>query len=349
MVARGTVAGGFGNPLQLTAHGDGLVYVAQLSSGATYVAWDQLPDALWKIAVIRKDHLSRPVALPHIGFLQRLVSDHGTKVAAVWGSYRSTHYAFLGPNGQLRHRGSVAVQLPLGSNGPLPVAVNERGDFAAVGTHGHSQTPMLVLCPGMARCDQPIRLPSRGEYQTNTVALSDSGSATALGANNQHGRLWGVVAHVGHARHHVRMISRAGEFPVAAAQGRSGAVALFSTRATAAWLFVKPRSDTFTTPRPIRDPNVETFPTLAANLNGDFLAAWGHNTNYRGQPSAEVRASIGAGTTPGQTVTIAPASSGTDTSNLQTGIDDNGDAIITWSQFYSDGPQGLFVATHIHR
>jgi hypothetical protein len=353
MVAQGRVTGGFGKPVELTSHGDGGVYASQLSSGLTYVAWDEPPAShpRWKIAVISHGHVSQPVVLPRKVYLQGLVTGRLRQVAAVWDTYSRTHYAFLGPTGRLQRRGSVPVVSD--SSAPPQMAVNDRGDLAAVGTEGADQTPMLVMCRGTGRCARPLRLPSR-PVETTALALADSGTATVLGGGHR-GSLWGVVAHVGQHVLRVSRVASVGQFPVARATGKAGAVAIFQpTGDTLDWTFLNPTTETFTKPRPIPDPKVNTYPlpVLAANLKGEFAAAWSHFTRYQ-NGSYEVRASTGSGTTPGRPVTISSSSENPAQPSVMTGIDGHGNAIVTWCLFggplgSGQGDHGLLEATHIH-
>jgi hypothetical protein len=90
---------------------------------------------------------------------------------------------------------------------------------------------------------------------------------------------------------------------------------------------------------------------LAANLNGEFVAAWGHFLHfhtYGNEPNDQIRATLGSGGTPGRPVVIAPASDFPWWASLHTGIDGQGNAIVTWSRFGSQGDRGLFEATHLH-
>jgi hypothetical protein len=358
--------GGFSKPHELSASGFGGLYVAELSSGMTYVAWDEERGSTsplrWKLAVLRDGRLMRTEVLPT--GLEGLVSDGSRKVAAVWGTYSATHFAFLRPSGQLQRRLSIQG-VDLDTNATVPgVAVNDRGDLALVGIRirGHNEAGrMLVLCPSAGGCERPIRLPVRSAYnQTTAVALNASGTATAFdgGLGESHASLWGVTAHVGRTKDRVRRITRDGQWPVAATEGRTGAVALFepivkSRSDTIALTFFKTKTDTFTKPQPVPDPHVETspVPVIAANTKGEFVAAWGHFlhfASYGDQPNDDVRATIGTGTTPGPPVTIAPVTDFPWWASLQTGIDGHGDAIVTWSRFGGHGNHGLFEAIHAH-
>lgn len=352
MVTQGTVAAGFGEPAELTAYGAGGVYVAQSSSGVAYVAWDQLPDShpRWRIAAVSNGHVSRPVLLPRGVYLRGLVSGRAREVAAVWDTYDTTHYAFLGASGRLRRQGSV----PVVSDPDVPpeLRVNDHGELAAVGTHGRDQTSLLVMCGSRGRCSAPLRLPRR-PAGTTALSLTDSGTATVLGGGH-HGSLWGLVAHVNHASRRESKISAVGEFPVATATGKGAVAIVQPTGDTLAWTFLKTGSEAFTKPRPIPDPKVDTapVPVLAANLKGEFVAAWGHFLHYHSygnQPNDQLRASLGSGTTPGRLVMIAPASDHPSWASLQTGIDGRGNALITWSRFASQGDQGLYEAIHTYR
>jgi hypothetical protein len=190
------------------------------------------------------------------------------------------------------------------------------------------------------------------------LALANNGTAIVLGGYLRYGRptgLWTVVGRVGQRRQRVAKLSPEGAFPVVTAEGTSGAMAVFEpTGDTLAWAFLLERTETFSKPLPVADPKVSTAPipaVLAANLKGQFVAAWNDFTRHQ-NPSYFLRASLGNDTTPSRPHTIVPSGQNEDQNSVSTGIDGDGNAIITWSQFGGPfggpGDHGLLEATHIH-
>jgi hypothetical protein len=358
MVARGTVAGGFGKPVELSAHGELGPYLAQSSSGVSYVAWTEVAHPVFRIAAVSHGHVWKPTVLPKDAQLQGLFTGRSRQVAAVWatpGNPRwSIHYAFLGPRGQLARQGDIAR---LKGDFTYPqVALNDRGEIAALWTQG-ANTPVLGLCTASGRCAAPRRLPIPGNF--TALALADSGTAVVLGGNN--GGVVGlgpgphplraVIAHVGQRRERVVTMPAEGDGEAATADGKAGVVAqVLLSRDSPAWTFLRPGTKTFTKPQPTSDRMVDSaFTVLAANLKGEFVAAWNHFTAFA-NGSNEIWASVGRGTTPSKPVTIAGASEEPYPDTIRAGIDGQGNAIVTWSQFNStQGDQGLFEATNIHR
>jgi hypothetical protein len=357
MVARGTVAGGFGKPRELTAHGAGGLYVAQLSSGLTHVAWTVVGHQAWMIAAISHGHVSKPTVLPKDAQLQGLYTGRSRQAAAIWatpGNPRwSIHYAFLGPRGQLRRQGNIA-RLTRDFTYPR-AALNDRGELAALWTQG-TYKPVLGLCTARGRCAAPRRLPIPG--LSMALALADDGAVVVLGGNK--GGVGGlgpgphplqaVIAHVGRRKERVVTMPAAGFGAVATSDGRAGAVALVDPRRDSpAWTFLRAGSDTFTRPQPTSDRMVDgDFTVLAANLKGGFVAAWNHFTAFA-NGSNEISASLGSGTKPREPVTIVGASQEPDPATIRTGIDGHSNAIVTWSQFSGQGTKGLFENIHLRR
>jgi hypothetical protein len=140
-----------------------------------------------------------------------------------------------------------------------------------------------------------------------------NGTAIVLGGYLRYGRptgLWTVVGRVGQRRQRVAKLSAEGAFPVVTAEGTSGAIAVFEpTGDTLSWVILPERTETFSKPLPVPDPKVSTAPipaVLAANLKGQFVAAWNDFTR-RQNPSYFLRASLGNGTTPSRSDTILPS------------------------------------------
>jgi hypothetical protein len=295
--------------------------------------------------------------LPRNTNLWGLFAGRRKSVAMVWntlGHRYSIRYAFLGPRGQVSRQGTIAT----GTQNFLNqlVAVNDRGDLAAAWTQVPN-TPVLGLCAADRRCTAPRRLPIPAADPS--LALTDSGTAIILGGDkgapvSGPGRgphpLRGVVARVGHREERVTRFAAEGYFAPVTADGEAGAVALVEPRLDRlASTFLAPRTDTFTSLQQIPDQMVNAdFAVLAANLNGRVAAVWDHFSAFRNGRS-EIRASLGRGTTLGQPVTIVGSSAQPYPPTIKAGIDGQGNAIVTWSQFNGDGNRGLFEAVHLQQ
>ena len=356
MDAQGTAGGGFGRARELSPHGLGGVYSAQLSSGISYVAWNETGRRGWRIAAVSHGHVSKPTVLPADAKLQGLFTGHSRKVAAVWinpGYPRwSVHYAFLDRHARITRQGNIARIAAQSFTFPQ-ISLNDQGDLAAMWTQGSrfragEHRAELAWCNARGRCVAPRRLAMPGATPYLTVAVTDRG--TVVGLVGAHPRVWTVVAHVG--RPGVRVSALAvGGAPIAVSQGRGGVAAMFSPRQSRlAWTFFDPSRSRFTKPRAVPDPRANAVPQLAANLAGEVVASWFHTTRRNGRP-AELRAVIGSGTSPGRRKVVVSAGQGPAQSTSMwsaeqnvhvVGISGNGNAVITWTRATPQGPRGLF-------
>jgi hypothetical protein len=360
MEAQGTAGGGFGRPHELSPHGLGGVYTAQVSSGISYVAWNETDRRGWRIAAISHGHISRPTVLPADAKLQGLFSGHSRQVAAVWitPGYRrwAVHYAFLDRHARIARQGNIARIAARSFTYPQ-ISLNDEGDLAAIWTEGSrfrtgANAAELAWCDARGRCVAPKQLAIPGATPYLTVAVTDRG--TVVGLVGAHPRVWTVFAHVG--RPGVRVSSLAvGGAPIAVSQGSAGAAAMFSpSKNRLAWTFFDPARGRFTKPRAVLDSSANAVPQLAANLSGEVIASWFHTTGQNGR-HAELRAVTGSGTSSGRrrVVVSAGQAPGQTTSMWSAeqnarvvGISGKGNAVITWIRATPQGPRGLFYDTH---
>lgn len=356
MFAQGTAAGGFGHSHVLSSRGDGGVYAAQLSSGLSYVAWNQSDSPGWRIAAIHHGHVSQPTRLPANAQLQGLYTGHSSQAVAVWVTPGNpkwhVHYAFLGPRANLRRQGDIAKLDAKNFTYPQ-IAVNDQGDLAAVWTEGPKFTSAeLAWCDARGHCVSPrhLNIPDATPYVS--VAVTDRGTVAAL-INARPTSIWTAIAQVGRSRVRIHRLGT-GAAPMIVSEGRAGAAAMFSpTHRTLARTFLNPATGRFTRPSAVQDHRANALPELAANLNGQFVSSWFHA--HRG--SFELRASTGRGITPTphSRRVVAPANRhpgvvpSTWTGNLSAGavgLSGRGNAVVSWESMSSTGPHGLYVALH---
>lgn len=235
-------------------------------------------------------------------------------------------------------------------------AVNDRGELALAWIQGTGNpVGMLVLCSSRGHCARPraLHVPRTpaGAFLFDAVSLADDGTATDLIGGHGIGQpppwfgVWALVTHVGRNDGHLAKLAPAGEFPVAVSSGRSGAVAMFSpTPETLSWTFLLRGRSHFTKPRPVSDDLTTEQPLLAANLEGQYVAAWAHITsNIDG--SYIQTAATGAGAHPGPPTTVTQLGSPLAGGTTAVAIDGHGNAIMIWDRGTSHGTVGLFDAT----
>jgi hypothetical protein len=354
MVDQGSAVGGFGRPVVVSSHGQGQMYVAQLSSGISYVAWTALHHRGWLIAAVNRGHVSRATALPPDAQLQALLTGRSRKAAAVWFTVgnpaSSIHYAFLGPHARLGHQGNIAL---IRGEGTYPeLAMNDHGALAAIWSQGRST--VLATCDARGTCARPTNLAVPPAVAVNSaVAVSDDGTVSALVGLHSYGRilgLWSAVAHAGRTGARVSKLASSGDFPVVAAQGTSGATAMFSPRGDLlSWSFLDPSSGRFSRPVRVPDTEADSPPLLAANLGQRFAGVWFHFTR-RQNPNYQIRASIGSAAQPGRPVILVRGDQDVADRAASLGIDGQGHVVVTWEQFgppppatAGGGDHGLFA------
>jgi hypothetical protein len=286
----------------LSSHGFGGLYVAQ-SASVTYVAWTELGHPGWRIAAIDQGRVSKPTVLPANAQLQGLFTGRSRQVAAVWITPASpaffVHYAFLGVNGRLRRQGNISMMVR-GVSYP-EVAINDQGDLAVawVDAPKAGGGTMLVLCDARGLCSRPRRLAvpvaQPSEVEEVAVSLADNGTAAVMAAYFDGGPypglsrgLWTVVGHVDRHQESSSKLASWGELPVAVGSGAAGATAMFNTSSvTLAWTFLDPATGRFIRPMPVPGTGDSSPPSIAASLNGQFLAAW-YRTTRNSNPLYEL-------------------------------------------------------------
>jgi hypothetical protein len=347
MVAQGTAAGGLGRPIELSAHGYGHVFVAQLSSGVSYLAWDPFKGRGWRLVAVDRGRVSRPTVLPVNAQLQGLFTGRKREAAAVWATPGNPaweiHYAFLGTRGRLGRQGNLA-QIT-GHDFTYPsVAINDRGELAAVWTTApqFGNRVFLATCDVRARCSEPrpLALPAAKPYAN--VALTDSGTvAVTVGARSG---LWAAIGQVDRAGVQRMRVASTGTEPFAAPDGVAGVAATFTPASDSiAWTFLNPSTGRFSRPM-IRSATAGASPPeVAASLSRRFVFDW--------PASNGLRASTGVGTRAGRPKVI-PGSRDAAQPNFNPydipsdsyiGIDGRGDAIVTWQS----GSHGLVEAVRL--
>jgi hypothetical protein len=345
MAAQGTAAAGSGRPIELSRHGYGHVFAAQVSSGTSYVAWDPLKGAGWRIAAINRGRLSSPTVLPANAQLQGLFAGRRREAAAVWSTPGnpawSIHYAFLGPHGRLLRQGNLAL-IRHGTFFTYPsIALNDRGELAAVWARASesNSTAFLALCDVRTRCSQARRITVPGATPNVTVALADSGTAAVLiGARSG---LWAALAQVDRSGVRITRVASRGSDPVAVPEGRDGVAVSFNPSPDrVAWAFLDPSTGRFTKPSSRPAPAGASAPQVAASLSRRFVLSW---ASPRG-----LRMAAGFGARAGRPGPV-PASQGAGQPNFNPydgaddgfiGIDGRGDTVLTWEH----GTHGLVEA-----
>jgi endoglucanase len=369
----GTVDGGFGSPVVVSAHGsdgpEGL-QVAISGAGVAYAAWEQRRGA-WMISNAGPGGSfgSPHTLLPSDDQLWRLVGSPAGPVAAVWfGRSSLLRYALLRPDGTLGRAVTVGRW-----NGPIegtPFALNDHGEFAAVDIVGQEEegtvppAPLVHVCNAAGRCSRPHELhfghvPAKAD-ETDTIALSDDGTVTVLAAfsalpkhpaaNTPLG-LWAAVRRPGKRWSAPQELSRAGEEPLAVADGEGSAMVLFDHFWTPRLHFLGNRLETSTLPatgtrltRPTVVPGLEAPEpsTLVANTSGDYLIVGMPRRSDSAGNASIVAVSGSAGGLGAAHLVVSGEVSG---HPVPAGIDGNGDAVVLWDEAGGSGPHGVFTAT----
>ena len=370
----GTVDGGFGAPVVLSTHGsdgpEGL-QVAISGTGVAYAAWEQ-KSGPWMISSASSggSFINPHALLPRRDQLWRLVPSPAGPVAAVWfGPSSLMRYALLRPDGTLGRAITVGRW-----NGPVegtPFALNDHGEFAAVDMVGQEEegtvppAPLVHICNAAGRCSRPHELrfghiPAKA-YENNAIALSDDGTVTVLAgfskppkhpAPNTPLGLWAAVRRPGKRWSTPQELSRAGEMPLAVADGEGSATALFDHFWTPHLRFLGNRLETSTLPatgarltRPtlVRGLEAPEPSTLAASPSGDYLIV-GTRRESESTDKASILAVTGS---PGGLGSAQLVFSGEVTGETPpAGIDRAGDAVVLWDEDGESGSHGVFTATH---
>jgi hypothetical protein len=370
----GTVDGGFGAQVVLSTRGsDGPagLQVAISGTGVAYAAWEQ-KSGPWMIssASSGRSFIDPHALLPRRDQLWRLVRSPAGPVAAVWfGPSSLMRYALLRPDGTLERAITVGRW-----NGPVegtPFALNDHGEFAAVDMVGQEEegtvppAPLVHVCNAAGRCSRPHELrfghiPAKAD-ENNAIALSDDGTVTVLAsfsklpkhpAPNTPLGLWAAVRRPDKRWSAPQELSRAGEEPLAVADGEGSATALFDHFWEPDLRFLGNRLETSTLPargvrltRPalVRGLEAPEPSTLAASPSGDYLIVGTHRES-ESTDKASILAVTGspAGLGSAQLVFSGEVTGQTPPA----GIDRDGDAVVLWDEDSESGSHGVFTATH---
>lgn len=354
MASQGTAARGFRRPIKLSANGNGHVFVAQLSSGVSYVAWDPHRGKGWRIVAIDHGRASRPTVLPDDAQLQGLFTGREREAAAVWatpGNPWNIHYAFLGPSGHLGRQGTLAPITGREFSYPS-IALNDRGDLAAVwmaGPKEFTKPAFMAVCDAKDRCTHPRALPLPPARTSVSVALTDQGAVFAL--EGSHSGVWAAIAHVDKAKVREVKVAPAGGWPIAVPDGMAGiAVTFMPSDSSVAQAIFDPTTGRFRR-LATRSALANTgYPEqVAASLSGRSVFEWltscclralsGSGTRTR--RATDVPASKGANLTEGFNAQVQDGPSDQDI-----GIDGRGNTIFTWVGFGGTHYRGLYAAFH---
>jgi hypothetical protein len=370
---------GFGAPMVLSTHGSDRPEGLQLAlsgTGVAYAAWEQQRGP-WMISAAPA---GGPFAAPHQllptrSALWALVRSPAGPVAAVWFSYASSaargvlRYALLGAGGSLGR--TVTVERWNGPTEGTPFALNDHGEFAAVDMVGQEEegtvapAPLVYICNAAGSCSRPHELrfgqiPAKAD-EHNAIALSDDGTVTVLAsfsklpkhpAPNTPLGLWAAVLRPGKRWSTPQKLSRAGDEPLAVADGEDSATVLFEHFWQPDLRFLGHRLESSTLPataarltRPIvvRGLEAPEPSTLAGSPSGDYLIV-----GTRPESDSTDRASILAvtgnpgGLGPAQRVFAGEVTGQTPPA----GIDRDGDAIVLWTEDSQSGSRGVFASIH---
>jgi hypothetical protein len=371
---QGSVDGGFGEPVVLSTQGsngpEGL-QVAISGTGMAYAAWEQ-KSGPWMISSASSDgsFINPHKLLPGPGQLLSLVRSPAGPVAAVWfGPSSLLHYALLRPDGTLGR--TITVGRWNGSAGEASFALNDRGEFAALDLVGQVEegtvppAPLVHVCSAAGRCSRPHELrfghiPAKAD-EDQAIVLSDDGAVTVLAsfsklpahpaANTPLG-LWAAVRRPGKHWSVPQELSRAGEEPLAVADGDGSAMVLFDHFWTPHLRFLGNRLETSTLPakgtqmmRPTVVHGLEApEPSkLVANASGDYLIVGIPRHSESAGEQSIVAVSGSAGSLASANLVVSGEVSG---HPPPAGIDRNGDAVVLWDEFSESGYHGVFTATH---
>lgn len=374
---RGSVQGGFRTPRTLSEATSGSLSsltVAMSGRGSGYLAWEQGIAIGVYLAVLDRSgvaaaaHLVRKNAVPLGLFPLRQ-----GKAALVWDQYG--HGFPILEYGRVDRAGRLSgVTRVAHLNGhdqiPTQISVNSRGVLAAAWTNGggtalrHGKPVAVtahliaVTCKPFTSCSALQTIPlgrTRPTCINPAVAVSPDGTTHVLAAaNDQAPRgcdrplgLWETNGSPGgRLRRAVRLSSR-GDWPVAALEGRGGAVAAFNPAAipadTLAWLTLG-RASQSTRPRRLPDRDTVNTPVVSGTEAGSFLIAWEHASSHS-NPRISVRAVLGAGHRVGRATGVVPARD--NVSSFSAAVDGAGDGILIWNQARqsanANGNFGVFV------
>ena len=372
----GTVGGGFAAPVVLSTHGsddpEGL-QVAISGTGVAYAAWEQ-KSGPWMISSAAS---GGSFAVPHKllpgrAQLSSLVRSPGGPVAAVWfgwiGETPLLRYALLRPDGTL---GRTITVGRWSSTGGAQLALNDRGEFAAVDMIGRSEegsvppAPLVHVCDAAGRCSRPHELrfghiPAKAD-ENNAIALSDDGTVTVLAsfsklpehpaANTPLG-LWAAVRRPGKRWSDPQELSRAGEEPLATADGEASAMVLFDHFWTPHLRFLGNRLETsslsatgthLARPAVVRGLEAPEPSTFVANAAGDYMIVGMPRRSESGGVESIVAVSGSAGGLGSVHVVVSGEVSG---HPPPAGIDRDGDEVVLWDEDSESGYRGVFTATH---
>jgi hypothetical protein len=371
---QGTVDGGFGVPVVLSTHGsDGSegLQVAISGTGVAYAAWEQ-KSGPWMISSASSggSFINPHTLLPGRDQLSSLVRSPAGPIAAVWfGPSSLLRYALLRPNGTLGR--TITVGRWNGSAGGTPFALNDRGEFAAVDVVGEVEegtvppSPLVHVCNAAGRCSESHELrfghiPAKAD-ENNAIALSDDGTVTVLAAFSKLPKhpaantplgLWAAVRRPGKHWSAPQELSRAGDEPLALADGEGSATALFDHFWTPALHFLGNRLETSTLPatgthltRPtvVRGLEAPEPSTLVANALGAYLIVGIPRVSESAGKASIVAVSASAGGLGSAHLVVSGEVSG---HPPPAGIDRNGDDLVLWDEDSESGSHGVFTATH---
>jgi hypothetical protein len=372
----GTVDGGFGAPVVVSTHGsdgpEGL-QVAISGTGVAYAAWEQ-KGGQWMIssAASGGSFTVPHTLLPGRGQLSSLVRSPAGPVAAVWfawiGETPLLRYALLRPDGTL---GRTITVGRWSSTGGAPFALNDRGEFAAADMVGRSEegtvppAPLVRVCNAAGRCSRPHELrfghiPAKAD-ENNAITLSDDGTVTVLAsfsklpqhpaANTPLG-LWAAVRRPGKRWSAPQELSRAGEGPLAVADGEGSAMVLFDHFWTPDLRFLGNRLEIsslsasgthLARPTVVRGLEAPEPSTLVANASGDYLIVGiPRHAESAGEESVVAVSGRTGGLASAQVVVSGEVSG----HPPPAGIDRNGDEVVLWDEDSESGYHGVFTATH---
>ena len=373
VVDRGSVTGGFEAPVVLSSHGSADVRVAVSGSGVAYAVWSEVPGEAVMVATASP---GQPFSAPHPLLppntkLLGLVQSTDGPVAAAWVTSnpssltsRVLHYALLDANGDL---GRTVTVGPMRLVGPgVSVALNDHGTFAAVGVTqfpvavplagAQPSRPVVAVCDAAGQCSQQVlmlgRVPVTDDMQ-DAVALSDDGTVAVLAAYGGalvkpgQSRSLGLWAEVRRPNGHwlrAQEVSRtAATNPLlATADGRHEDLTVFTNEANGMetgleWSRLPTSETRFAKAHVVGGPRASTEPTVAADGAGNFVIAWRSDTTI-----PQVAVATGEGDRVAGVRLIAPDSQ--IPFEVDTGIDGGGDALVIWSGWRENRPQGVFAA-----
>ncbi len=374
----GTVDGGFGAPVVLSTYGsddsEGL-HVAISGVGVAYAAWKQNRGPWMISSAASGGSFAVPHALlPGGGQLLSLVQSPKGPVAAVWwGWIRKAprlRYALLHPDGTLGRTVALGRW-----NGPsvegTPFALNDRGEFAALDIVGQEEegtvppAPLVRICSAAGHCSRPHELhfghiPAQAD-ENQAIALSDNGTVTVTASFSKFPKnpapntplgLWAAVRRPGKRWSAPQELSRAGEDPLAVAEGDGSAMVLFQHFWTPDLRFLGNRLETSTLPatgthltRPsvVRGLEAPEPATLVANSSGAYLIVGIPRHSESAGEESIVAISGSAGGLASANLVVSGEVSG---HPPPAGIDSNGDEVVLWGRASQSGSYGVFAATH---